>query len=143
MDEERSAGAVVFYEEGGKRLYLILRYGEGHWDFPKGHIEDSEDPANAMLREVREETGLSVEPVPGFEYEIEYTFRARYDQNRPKHKKVIFFIARSKSRVVKLSHEHSSYVWLELDKALARVTYENSRGVLRRADAYLRSRGLK
>lgn len=143
MDKERSAGAVVFYEEAGKRLYLVLRYGEGHWDFPKGHIEDGETAISAMLREVHEETGLDVEPVTGFEHEIEYSFRARYDNNRPKHKTVVFFIARSKSKDVRLSHEHSAYVWLELDKALAKVTYDNSRDVLRCADAYLRSRDSK
>ena len=34
------------------------------WLPPGGHIEDNEDPVQAVLREIREETGLSAEIVP-------------------------------------------------------------------------------
>ncbi|MCX8206094.1 MAG: bis(5'-nucleosyl)-tetraphosphatase [Candidatus Micrarchaeota archaeon] len=141
MDEERSAGAVVFCEEAGVRRYLLLQYDAGHWDFPKGHIEEGEDAESAMLREVREETGLNVELVPGFEYEIDYKFKAKYDKGRLKHKVVVFFIARAASTRVKLSHEHKAHQWLGFGEALAKATYENTRDVLRRADEYLSYRG--
>jgi 8-oxo-dGTP pyrophosphatase MutT (NUDIX family) len=36
----------------------------GIWLPPGGHIEPDEDPVGAVLREVREETGLAVEIVP-------------------------------------------------------------------------------
>jgi len=36
----------------------------GIWLPPGGHIEPDEDPVQAMLREVREETGLEAEVVP-------------------------------------------------------------------------------
>jgi len=66
--KERSAGFVVFTErEDGKRLYLLLHYPSGHWDFPKGHVEEGESEIRAALRELREETGLTdVEVVFGF-----------------------------------------------------------------------------
>jgi bis(5'-nucleosidyl)-tetraphosphatase len=56
--DERSAGAVVFYEEPTGLQYLLLKYGAGHWDFPKGHIEKNENEMAAVLSEVKEDTGI-------------------------------------------------------------------------------------
>jgi hypothetical protein len=39
LNRERSAGAIIFREEGEERYYLLLYHPVGHWDFPKGHIE--------------------------------------------------------------------------------------------------------
>jgi len=56
--KKRSAGAVVFFKEGEKILYLLLRAYK-NWDFPKGEIEPGEDELEAAKREVAEETGLT------------------------------------------------------------------------------------
>ncbi|HAH58525.1 MAG TPA: hypothetical protein DCL86_10275 [Bacteroidales bacterium] len=37
----------------------LFIYRFGHWDLPKGNIEENETPAQAALREVTEETGIS------------------------------------------------------------------------------------
>src|SRR3989344_321242 len=59
---EVSVGAVVFREEnrGGKkeRLYLLLHYPSGHFDFPKGHVEAGETEEMTLRRETDEETGI-------------------------------------------------------------------------------------
>ena len=39
---------------------------EGQWTLPGGGIDFGEDPADAVVREVREETGLTVEPTTLF-----------------------------------------------------------------------------
>ena len=41
-------------------VLLIQRSDNGVWDFPGGMIDPGETPAAAILREVREETGLAV-----------------------------------------------------------------------------------
>ncbi len=70
--EERSAGALIFRETSPSRVYLLLEYPAGHWDFPKGNIEKGEEPQETMVREVREETGLrSIRVVDGFRNVIE------------------------------------------------------------------------
>ena len=56
-------GAVVV-DQG--RVLLVRRGAEplrGHWSLPGGLLELGESLADAVVREVREETGLDVEPV--------------------------------------------------------------------------------
>ena len=52
-----SAGVVVTRRSAGEPRYLLLRVYR-YWDFPKGQVEDQEEPLSAARREVREETGL-------------------------------------------------------------------------------------
>ena len=58
-------GAVIKDDQG--RLLLIKRGhepGAGLWSLPGGRIEPGETDAQALVREMREETGLAVEPGP-------------------------------------------------------------------------------
>lgn len=57
--DEHSCGIVVFRNENGIRCYLLLHYPSGHWDFPKGHVEEREKRHETALRELEEETGIS------------------------------------------------------------------------------------
>ena len=58
-----SAGAVVLRRNEGGWHCLVLR-AYRNWDFPKGLVEPGEEPLEAALREVREETGLSELALP-------------------------------------------------------------------------------
>lgn len=54
--------AVVFVENDGKVLLVKRAFNpeRGKWALPAGYIDDGEDPREAAVREVREETGLIV-----------------------------------------------------------------------------------
>jgi 8-oxo-dGTP pyrophosphatase MutT (NUDIX family) len=54
-----SVAAVI--HDGGGRL-LLQQKASGEWSLPAGAIEPGESPEQAVRREVREETGLAVEP---------------------------------------------------------------------------------
>ncbi len=59
----RCVGAVVW--DSGGRLLLIRRGhppGEGLWSLPGGRVEAGESDHAAVIREIGEETGLSVVP---------------------------------------------------------------------------------
>ena len=59
-----TAGALVEDDEG--RLLLTRRAHEpfkGRWDIPGGFLDEDEHPLDGVRRELREETGLEVEPV--------------------------------------------------------------------------------
>ncbi len=55
------ASAVIFDAAG--RLLLQLRTDNGIWGLPGGSVEVGESIAQAVVREVREETGYDVEPI--------------------------------------------------------------------------------
>ncbi|GAA1035360.1 MULTISPECIES: NUDIX hydrolase [Amycolatopsis] len=60
---ERCVGGIVFDDQG--RLLLIRRAndpGKGQWSLPGGRVEPGETDHEAVVRELREETGLDVRP---------------------------------------------------------------------------------
>lgn len=133
--EERSAGAIVFYENKGKREYLLLKHHKGHWDLPKGNIEIGEIPIETAKREVFEETGLRyLRFYEGFVKKIEYYYRRREGLV---HKMVIYFLAEASVKDVKISHEHEDFAWLSFTEALRTATFKNTKRLLRDAEKYL------
>lgn len=137
MKREYSAGVVVFYQEttDTERLYLLLHYPKGHWDLPKGKLEPGETALQAAQRELKEETGLTVAILPGFEQTLSYIFKDM--QGNLITKQVTFFVGKSLTQQVTLSHEHLDYQWLALKPALAQVTYANAQQMLRMADQFI------
>ncbi len=133
--EERSAGAVVFRRVSGSPRYLLLRYPAGHWDLPKGNIEEGEQPLQTMIREVREETGIvDLRVFPGFERKIEYFYRR---DGRKVHKTVVFFLAETSVEKVTISFEHQDYGWFDYAEAIKTVTYPNARRLIKEGEAFM------
>ncbi|MFO7990696.1 MAG: NUDIX domain-containing protein [Thermoplasmata archaeon] len=136
MMEERSAG-VLLYREDGKREYLLLHYPAGHWDFPKGHVENGESETETALRELTEETGVNedeVELEDGFKEEIDYFYHKGRELS---HKKVIFFLGRTCKGKINISREHQGFTWLPYDEALINLTFMNAKNLLKKAKKYL------
>ena len=129
VKEERSAGGVVFRRtEEGTRL-LLIRDAYDNWGLPKGHIEASESPKQAALREVMEETGLSCEAVGDGLMTIDWYFRA---SGHVIHKYCEFFLMENSSGAVvpDTSEGITEGRWFSLDDAVRDVSYDNAREVL-------------
>jgi 8-oxo-dGTP pyrophosphatase MutT (NUDIX family) len=58
-----TASAIVFDDRD--RVLLVHHNKLGMWLYPGGHIDPNEDPAQAAVREVHEETGIHVEVITG------------------------------------------------------------------------------
>lgn len=140
MKKEQSAGIVVYrrQEETGKLQYLLLHYIGGHWDLPKGKVEASESLEQAAVREVLEETGLTVKPISGFSESITYCYRGPHKELIDKC--VIFFIGETDEQSVRLSEEHLAYEWLEVGSALRKLTYNNARHLLSMVNQFVHAR---
>jgi bis(5'-nucleosidyl)-tetraphosphatase len=128
-----SAGIIPYaYDtKTDELLYLLLHYTAGHWDFPKGKMEKDETKEDAALRELHEETGLSATLDDNFLDTIAYIF-TDYDTQLA-HKTVYFFMGKATGKEVILSDEHIGFAWLSYKDALATLTYDNAKKVLKNA----------
>ena len=125
MIEETSAGIVLFRKEGTKNLFLLLHYPSGHWDFVKGKMENGESIRQTAIRETKEETGITdITFFENFEEWIEYNFQ---HQGELVNKKVVFFLAETKTSEVTISHEHLNYTWMEYNTAMEKTTFNNAK----------------
>ncbi|KKP93124.1 MAG: NUDIX hydrolase [Parcubacteria group bacterium GW2011_GWA1_36_12] len=52
-------------------------------------------------------------------------------------KLVTFFVAETKTKDIKLSPEHIGYLWLPYEEALKKITYKNSKELLKKANSYI------
>ena len=132
-EREVSAGGLVFRrDDAGVVRFLLIRDSYDNWGFPKGHLEEGESPAEAAMRETAEETGLHDLRLHGPIRVIDWHFRFR---GRYIHKFCHFFLFESPSGepVPQRDEGITAYRWCTLDEALRALSYENARGVLRRA----------
>lgn len=113
-----SSGAVPVRLKNQEWQCLLLRSFK-YWDFPKGMVEEGEEPWSAALREVEEETGLTdlVTPWGQLYYETEAYGKgkvARYYLVKTKNPdKEIVFIPNPVTGIV----EHHEYRWLNFEEA--------------------------
>lgn len=130
MIEERSCGAILYRNSPSGKLYLLLNYPSGHWDFVKGNIEKGETFKETALREIKEETEISdVNFIDGFENKIQYHYQR---DGKVVHKEVIFFLAETSTERVEISHEHLGFIWLKFNEALAKLTYKTAQNLLKK-----------
>lgn len=134
MKREKSCGAVIFREENTPRTYLILKSSQGHTTLCKGHVEKEETEHETAAREIREETGLTVEFLDGFREVITYSpFRGVT-------KDVVFFLARMSGGTLTCQPEEVADArFLPFDAALAALTHDSDRSVLQKAHGFLGS----
>ena len=131
MEKEKSSGIVVYRTVNGAREFLLLERKEGFLDFPKGHIEAGETEEVAAIREVGEETGLTLKPMDGFRYVQNYWYSTR---NGRINKEVVMFISQADSNdEVKISHEHVGYRWLTYNECLLHLSFKNQIDMLKAA----------
>jgi len=93
---------------------LVLRQENGNWDLPGGKVDENESVVEGLIREVWEETKLSVTPI-GL---LASSTKPR--SNEPD-LLVLSYLCEVKTDegdvVVELSHEHVGYKLIDLDDA--------------------------
>jgi 8-oxo-dGTP pyrophosphatase MutT (NUDIX family) len=136
MIEEKSCGIIPFQVVDDDFLFLVLKYKAGHFEFPKGHVEEGESEVETAKREMHEETGISeVLLIEGFREEIHYTF---VFDHQPISKTVVFFCGQVGEMSVFLSHEHLEAHWLKYNEARKMLSFETAKRLLDKAMIFLR-----
>tara|TARA_Y100000031_G_C7948002_1_gene260183 strand:- start:133 stop:549 length:417 start_codon:yes stop_codon:yes gene_type:complete len=129
-----SAGFVIFKETLNSVAYLLLHNVKGHWDFPKGLIEEGEEPLAAAKREAKEEADLThLEVIEGFHEKVSYDFKEGGEEFT---KHVDYFLAECSDTVL-LSDEHDEAVWVSYEEALSKLKFKEAKQVLEKAQNFL------
>jgi 8-oxo-dGTP pyrophosphatase MutT (NUDIX family) len=122
----RQAGSIVV-RLNGKEPEVLLVTGKRNpksWIFPKGHIEKGETPEQAALRETREEAGVVgtlIAPAGILEYGF-LGAKARVE----------YFLVRF-TREAGGPENGRQRIWCDLAEGLDRLSYKNTRKLLRKA----------
>ena len=129
----RAAGGVIISD--GKML-LLDRPMRGEVRLPKGHVEPGESPRDTALREVREEAGYAdLEILADLGTLMNHFFVP--DRAREVKREEIFFLMRLRSDepFVRDDHDAGQFqaLWVPLDEAPARLTFESEKEFARRA----------
>jgi 8-oxo-dGTP diphosphatase len=80
------------------------------WDFPGGGVDSHESPALAAIRELHEETGISITDVQ--------LFTSEYVLEKDEDALILGFSGTTNDTTITLSWEHESYEWVSKDKLL-------------------------
>ena len=140
MLNEKSCGAVIYRKKDESTKYLLLNYAAGHWDFVKGNVELGEAEKETVVRELKEETGITdAQFIDGFREAIAYFYRR---QGLTVHKEVVFFLMESYTDKVTLSFEHVGYIWLDYQHAMEKLTFKNAKDTLQKANEFLKKNGI-
>ena len=94
--------AVVIFDENGRVLILLrpknMKWSPGKWALPGGHIEEGESALDAAVREVREETTLSISNPKQF--------------HTSDNGEVAYFVVADYRGDVTIDFEHDDFAWV-------------------------------
>lgn len=120
MDLSTHGIVALVRNQDGKFLLLeeARELMKGHWAPPHGRCESIDSSEEqGVIREVKEETGLTVIPIR----------KVLTQPADTKVKTVSFWVVDSMSDVPKLNEESSSFGWFSVDEALGLTLYPGTK----------------
>lgn len=130
----KSCGFVAYKQIENANYYLIIKSLSGDVGFPKGHMEQGESELETAIRELKEETGIDVNVIPGFRRQIEYELRRAPDTI----KQSVYFLGECISdNIVCQEAEVTEAGFVSYEDALKLLTFEETKNILEDAEKFL------
>ncbi|MDP1835905.1 MAG: NUDIX domain-containing protein [Chlamydiales bacterium] len=128
VKKDTSYGVIPLRRQGDQWQVLLIQHGAGHWSFPKGHIDEGEAPIDCAIRELFEETQLSV-----VRFLLDRKFMESYmfsHEGTLISKTVVYYAAEVTGEAVFQPEELQDCRWLSLSEARELITFPAARKVL-------------
>jgi 8-oxo-dGTP pyrophosphatase MutT (NUDIX family) len=126
--ERRGATAIIF-DNMGKHYFLILHRNTSWrgWEFPKGFANDGETTEQALIRKVREETGLNkFKVVKKLDIQKKFPHREHFRIDD------VFLVESSMNVPIHLSKEqHDTYLWTDKDSVIEKLHWKNDKEIFK------------
>lgn len=113
----QAAGGIV---KNTFNEYLLI-YRRNLWDLPKGKVEPNEDLKMAALREVKEETGITVKDIISF---VDSTWHCYLSDNQIIIKETYWYLMQTikQDGIPQLEEEITQVLWANKSKAKELIT---------------------
>ena len=130
----KSCGFVVYKRINNENFYLIIQSLNGDIGFPKGHMEEDETELQTAIRELKEETGVTVDYVPDFREQIEY----KLPKTDNIMKQSVYFLGKCTSdNIVCQETEVSAAKFVSFEDALKILTFDETKNILKNAELFI------
>lgn len=126
---KRGVSAII-RADNGSNYFLILHRNESWegWEFPKGGIENGESSEQALLREIKEETGLNAE------IKKKIDFKRGFQNNGEGHSFEVFWVEANMNYPVKVEKKtHDNFLWATPQRILELLHWEDEKKAFQRA----------
>ena len=112
-DIDSTSGVIIEYND----KILVMKKAEGNYSIPKGHMRKGETPREAMHRELKEETQITLPTEPKFLYKMERPAKKGGDYM------YVFHYKSDKELKPTLDHEHTDFDYYEKDNLPENIYY--------------------
>lgn len=141
MKYRKGVFIVVYSRQKTGITYLVLKrklHWTG-WEFPKGGTLPFESKRKAVIREMKEETGLKAEKIKKFNFHGKYPYKKKFaDRTGVIGQTFSLFAVEVKNGKVRLDKkEHAKYEWHDFKKALEKISYKNQKKSLKIVNDWL------
>ncbi|HBD24898.1 MAG: hypothetical protein A2566_00945 [Candidatus Zambryskibacteria bacterium RIFOXYD1_FULL_40_13] len=129
----QKAGAIILSSENKNNIALLYRGREKDWSFPKGHVDLGENSTQTMVREMKEETGLTVnviKPLPDMEY---------IHSNGNCISTKMFLVSSNDDTQLRLELEGDVIMWVSKDEVIEKLSYDNLKNYFRNVSSIVNS----